>query len=192
MDNYDYLIKLIIIGDINVGKSSLVSMYCEKYFDDNSACTMGVDFQTSIVQVGNKRVKTHIWDTAGQERFRSITMSYYRDAQAILLIFDLTNTETFNNLAKWMANVNTHVTIDNYKLILVGNKSDLEPAVKKESIQKFVAENNLTYIETSAKKNVNVDNLFVRIVELVLESGAVKDNNGKYISLTENTDSNCC
>lgn len=184
MEDYDYLVKLIIVGDVSVGKSSLVNRFCEGVYDDNLACTMGVDFQIKSLMVGGKKFKMHIWDTAGQERFRSITMSYYRGAQAVLLIFDLTNPNSFTTLNKWLYDLDNNILDSNYKIILVGNKSDLPAKINKEDINKFVNDNKMVYIECSAKNDINVNNLFTKIIELVSASGTVRDTKGQYIKLS--------
>ena len=184
MNNYDYLIKIVVVGDISVGKSSIVNRFCDNIYDDNLACTMGVDFQIKSMTIANKKIKLHIWDTAGQERFRSITTSYYRNAQAILLVFDLTNKNSFEKLKQWLNDIANNITETNYKLILVGNKCDLPFSIDKDEINEFVITNNLTYIECSAKKNISVEDSFVKIISMVLDSGTAKDKKGVYIDLS--------
>src|SRR5687767_1706135 len=102
MERYDYLVKLIIIGDSGVGKSTIMSMYCDDTFMENYVSTIGVDFKVKIIDVNDKIAKVQIWDTAGQERFKSITRSYYKDANGVLLVFDLTNRQSFIKLEQWI------------------------------------------------------------------------------------------
>src|SRR5271154_3229460 len=122
-DEYDYIMKLIIVGDSGVGKSTLLKMYCDHEFSESYISTIGVDFKIKTIQVNDKLIKLQIWDTAGQERFRSITNSYYNGTHAIMLVFDLTDVNSFNRLPKWLEEIDKYMTGKTHKIILIGNKS---------------------------------------------------------------------
>jgi len=123
--DYDYLFKLVLIGDSGVGKSCLLLRFADDSFTDSYISTIGVDFRFRTVNIDMKTVKLQIWDTAGQERFRTITSAYYRGAHGIIMVYDVTNYETFEHVEEWLNEVNRHASESTLKL-LVGNKADLQ------------------------------------------------------------------
>mmetsp|Transcript_1553 Transcript_1553/g.4247 ORF Transcript_1553/g.4247 Transcript_1553/m.4247 type:complete len:195 (-) Transcript_1553:215-799(-) len=125
MDAYDYLFKFILIGDSAVGKSCILTSLIENKFKKGSSHTIGVEFGSKIINVSGKRVKLQIWDTAGQERYRSVTRSYYRGAAGALIVYDITNRDTYHHLINWLADARTLARAD-ISIIAVGNKSDLK------------------------------------------------------------------
>lgn len=151
-------VKIIMVGEVGTGKSSILNMYCDKKFSHYYVSTIGVDFKYKLLSKGNNIIKVQIWDTAGQERFRSITTSYFRDVNGVVLLFDLTNRNSFDKLDYWMQNIKDHMTND-YKIILLGNKCDLRDSIKikEEEINNFVEKYDIDYFEVSAKKNINID-----------------------------------
>ena len=159
---YDYLFKILLIGDSGVGKSSTMIQYCDNIFNDNHISTIGVDFKIRTIEVDSKTIKLQIWDTAGQERFRNITSSYYRGAHAIILMYDITNLETFQNLKYWYEEIKKNVNSNTY-VILVGNKSDLPRTVDFIEAQEFANEIGIRLFEISAKKSTNLDKIFIQI-----------------------------
>lgn len=197
MEEY-HLIKLIIIGDSGVGKSSLLSMYSDQIYNDNYMGTVGVDFKFKMVHVNNKKIKLQIWDTAGQERFRSITLSHYRGAHAIMLVFDLTNIYTFTKLTQWIKEVKTSMQHLDYEMILVGNKVDNTQLIQvnKNDIDNFVSAHKIEYIEVSAKNNLNIDEAFLKIINNVVKNtNIISDKKQETINLKGqkmNNISNCC
>ena len=171
----NYRFKLIIIGDTGTGKSCIVKQFTEPNysFENIHDITIGVDFSTKItdIKIDNKtyKVKTQIWDTAGQEVFRSITSSYYRNSAAILLVFDLSNRYSFLKLDYWSEQINKNAN-HNPPIFLVGNKSDLlNRRVATSEAVSFAQNNNMIYIETSAKDNDKVNSLFDEVNRVVLE-----------------------
>merc|ERR1712157_499578 len=136
MGDYDYLFKLVLIGDSGVGKSCLLLRFADDSFTDSYISTIGVDFRFRTVNIDMKTVKLQIWDTAGQERFRTITSAYYRGAHGIIMVYDVTNSESFEHVEEWLSEVNRHAS-ETTKKLLVGNKCDLESerAVQKEDAQ---------------------------------------------------------
>ncbi|XP_057462102.1 ras-related protein RABA1f-like [Actinidia eriantha] len=165
-DDYDYLFKVVLIGDSGVGKSNLLSRFTRNEFSVDSKSTIGVEFATRSIQVDdNKIVKAQIWDTAGQERYRAITSAYYRGAVGALLVYDVTRHVTFENIARWLKELRDH-TDANIVIMLVGNKADLRHlrAVSTEDARAFAERENNFFMETSALESLNVDNAFTEVL----------------------------
>ncbi|KAK9075806.1 hypothetical protein SSX86_004135 [Deinandra increscens subsp. villosa] len=154
--DYDYLIKLILVGDNGVGKSGLLLRFSEGSFATSFNTTIGIDFLIRTIELEGKRIKLQIWDTAGQERFRTITTAYYRGAMGILLVYDVTDESSFNNIRSWIRNIEQHAS-DNVNKILVGNKADMDEskrAVPTSKGQALADEYGIKFFETGAKTNV--------------------------------------
>ncbi|KAG6417581.1 hypothetical protein SASPL_119765 [Salvia splendens] len=187
--DYDYLIKLLLIGDSGalplygtalylcywveevlnldrcVGKSCLLLRFSDGSFTTSFITTIGIDFKIRTVELDGKRIKLQIWDTAGQERFRTITTAYYRGAMGILLVYDVTDESSFNNIRNWIRNIEQHAS-DNVNKILVGNKADMDEskrAVPTSKGQALADEYGIKFFETSAKTNLNVEEVFFSI-----------------------------
>lgn len=163
--NYDYLFKVVLIGDSGVGKSNLLSRFTRNEFNLESKSTIGVEFATRSISVDSKTVKAQIWDTAGQERYRAITSAYYRGAVGALLVYDIAKHATYVNVTRWLKELRDHAD-SNIVIMLVGNKSDLRHlrAVPTEEAKLFSQENGLSFIETSALDASNVENAFQNIL----------------------------
>ena len=169
MDNT--LIKIILVGDSFVGKTSLLKRYTDSEFNNNYVNTIGVDFKNKSMRIKNKNIKLQIWDTAGQERFRSMTNAYYRGSHIAILIFDLTKISTFNNLQKWISEMKQFIS-DNCQIVLIGNKVDCESKIEvsQDKIDNFIDDHNIYYyFSTSAKTNQSVDDAFNKIIEYVID-----------------------
>ncbi|CAD5165600.1 unnamed protein product [Musa acuminata subsp. malaccensis] len=164
-DDYDYLFKLVLIGDSGVGKSNLLSRFTRNEFNLESKSTIGVEFATRSITVDAKVLKAQIWDTAGQERYRAITSAYYRGAVGALLVYDVTRHATFENAARWLKELRNH-TDPNIVVMLIGNKSDLRHlvAVPTEDCKAFAEKESLYFMETSALEATNVDNAFQEVL----------------------------
>jgi len=164
-DEYDYLFKVVLIGDSGVGKSNLLSRFTRNEFNLDSKSTIGVEFATKSIQVDNKTIKAQIWDTAGQERYRAITSAYYRGAVGALLVYDISKQITFDNVERWLKELRDHAE-PNIVIMLVGNKSDLrhKRAVSTETAMAFAESNNLAFIETSALDSTGVEEAFRQIL----------------------------
>eukprot|EP01121_Diplochlamys_sp_Union-15-3_P001377 TRINITY_DN1119_c0_g1_i1.p1 TRINITY_DN1119_c0_g1~~TRINITY_DN1119_c0_g1_i1.p1 ORF type:complete len:201 (-),score=40.50 TRINITY_DN1119_c0_g1_i1:110-685(-) len=160
----DKLLKLLIIGDSNVGKSSLLLRFTENSFNDKFTSTVGVDFKIKTLLIDGKKIKLQIWDTAGQEKFRTITSSYYRGTHGVVVMFDLNNPETFEHVQTWISEIDSSCTSSIEKL-LVGNKCDLPRQVSEESVNELVKREKLEYIATSAKDNTNVEAAFLKMAK---------------------------
>ncbi|KAL7676229.1 hypothetical protein ACOME3_002485 [Neoechinorhynchus agilis] len=165
-DSYDYLFKIVLIGDSGVGKSNLLSRFTRNEFNFESKSTIGVEFATRSVEVDGKIVKAQIWDTAGQERYRAITNAYYRGAVGALLVYDITKRSSFASIENWLNELRPNSGVD-IVLMLVGNKSDLpaERAVKTEEAKEYADKQDLFFIETSALDSTNVEAAFIKILE---------------------------
>ncbi len=167
MTDYEYLFKIIAVGDSGVGKTATITQYVDNIFSENHISTIGVDFKIKTIEYLNKIIKLQIWDTAGQERFRTVTSSYYRGADGVIIIFDKTNIQSFYNIEKWISEIKNY-SKENVKILIVGNKSDLENIqVSDEEIEKLCQKLNLNYISTSAKTGENTDVIFEKIIELI-------------------------
>ncbi|KAG2489602.1 hypothetical protein HYH03_011882 [Edaphochlamys debaryana] len=164
-DDYDYLFKVVLIGDSGVGKSNLLSRFTRNEFSLESKSTIGVEFATRSIQVDGKTIKAQIWDTAGQERYRAITSAYYRGAVGALLVYDITKSVTFENVERWLKELRDHAD-SNIVIMLVGNKSDLKHLrdVQTEVAQAFCEREGLSFIETSALESTNVEKAFQQIL----------------------------
>jgi len=164
-DEYDYLFKVVLIGDSGVGKSNLLSRFTRNEFNLESKSTIGVEFATRSIQVDGKTIKAQIWDTAGQERYRAITSAYYRGAVGALLVYDIAKHLTYENVERWLRELRDHADT-NIVIMLVGNKSDLRHlrAVPTDEAKAFAEKNNLSFIETSALDSTNVETAFHNIL----------------------------
>jgi len=167
--DYDYLFKLVLIGDSGVGKSCLLLRFADDAFTESYITTIGVDFRFRTIEIDKKVVKLQIWDTAGQERFRTITSAYYRGADGIVMVYDCTDRESFAHIDDWLLEVNRYANESTSK-ILVANKSDLsaEQTVPRSEAESKAKELGIGLIESSAKNKTNVEEAFTMIArELV-------------------------
>ncbi|BGP42175.1 GTP-binding protein [Rhodotorula kratochvilovae] len=155
------LAKMLLIGDSGVGKSCLLLRFCDDAWTPSFITTIGIDFKIRTIELEGKRIKLQIWDTAGQERFRTITTAYYRGAMGILLVYDVTDERSFNNIRTWHANVEQHAS-EGVNKILIGNKCDWtdKKVISEQQGQELADELGLRFLETSAKSNINVEQAF--------------------------------
>ncbi|XVF75262.1 hypothetical protein PTKIN_Ptkin13bG0173400 [Pterospermum kingtungense] len=162
---YDYLFKIVLIGDSGVGKSNILSRFTRNEFCLESKSTIGVEFATKTLQVQGKTVKAQIWDTAGQERYRAITSAYYRGAVGALLVYDLTKRQTFDNVLRWLRELRDHAD-SNIVIMMAGNKSDLNHlrAVSQEDAASLAEKEGLAFLEISALEAYNVDKAFQTVL----------------------------
>ena len=178
--NYDKTIQLLVIGDSSVGKTSLITRYTNGTFKEEYLATVGLDYYSKVEAINNQTINIKLWDTAGQERYKALTQNYFRNAEGVLLTFDVTNTDSFNNLKDWIGSIKTNMEGKNIflPLIIVGNKIDMEDAreITKEDAEKFVSDNNYKYFETSAKTGEGVDDAIRDLVNQVLNQGEQLDD----------------
>jgi len=168
-DETDYVFKLLMIGDSGVGKSSLLLRFVDDTFNASFMTTIGVDFKERTVKVGGSVCKLEIWDTAGEERFRTITSSYYRGAHGIVVVYDVTDTKTFDSVKKWLLEIERYAC-KNVPVVLVGNKADLPgKKVSAEDGAAFADQHALPHFETSAKEGTQVENAFMKLATDIKE-----------------------
>ncbi|CAH2273885.1 ras-related Rab-27A [Pelobates cultripes] len=179
--DYDYLIKFLALGDSGVGKTSFLYQYTDGKFNSKFITTVGIDFREKrVVYRSNgpdgtagrgQRVHLQLWDTAGQERFRSLTTAFFRDAMGFLLLFDLTNEQSFLNVRNWISQLQIHAYCENPDIVLCGNKSDLEDqrVVKEEEAKEFAEKYGIAYFETSAVDGTNVNKAVDTLLDLIMK-----------------------
>ena len=195
----DHNFKFVVIGDTGAGKSSVLLRFADNAFQDSYMATVAVDFRHRTVTVNGESCKLQIWDTAGQERYRTITSAYYRGADAIVMVYDVTNQESIRHINDWMAEVNRYAAPDTCKL-LIGNKCDLESqrVVPIATAKSFAEELNIPFIETSAKEGVNVDKAFIQLTEALVarkNGDGAKGDKSKVVKLDKDDKSSkvvCC
>jgi len=191
--DYDHLFKLLIIGDSGVGKSSILLRFADNLFSGSYITTIGVDFKIRTINIDGEKIKLQIWDTAGQERFRTITSTYYRGTHGVIIVYDVTNAESFVNVKRWLHEIEQNCDVVNK--VLVGNKDDCPElkVVEKGDAQRFSEQMGVQLFETSAKENQNIEEVFNCITKLVLDTKkaqqqkANEDNNPGGIRLDKNT-----
>ncbi|XP_044041617.1 ras-related protein Rab-19-like [Siniperca chuatsi] len=191
-DSFDFLFKIILIGDSNVGKTCVVQNFKSGIFSEKQQNTIGVDFSVRTVDIEGKKVKMQVWDTAGQERFRTITQSYYRSAHGAIIAYDITRRPTFDSVTHWIKEVELYGA-SNIVLVLIGNKSDLEQErqVQFEEACNLAKEGGiLAALETSAKESQNVEEAFMMMARellsrngLNIQQGDLKSNNTPRVLL---------
>ncbi|XP_077291312.1 RAS oncogene family member Rab35 [Arctopsyche grandis] len=167
---YDHLFKLLIIGDSGVGKSSLLLRFADNTFSGSYITTIGVDFKIRTIVIDGQRVKLQIWDTAGQERFRTITSTYYRGTHGVIVVYDVTSGDSFANVKRWLQEIEHNCDVVNK--VLVGNKNDTpeRKVVITEDARRFADSMGIPLYETSAKDNINVEEMFLQVTKMVLLS----------------------
>lgn len=197
---YDYLFKLLLIGDSGVGKSCLLLRFADDTYTESYISTIGVDFKIRTVELDGKVIKLQIWDTAGQERFRTITSSYYRGAHGIIVVYDVTDQESFNNVKQWLNEIDRYAN-ENVNKLLVGNKSDLtaKKVVDTQTAKAFADEIGIPFLETSAKNATNVEQAFMTMAAeiknrmasqpVVNKPSTIRPGQGKPVAANK---SGCC
>ena len=192
---YDFLFKLLIIGESGIGKTCLLLRFTDDSFTANHLTTIGIDFKIKIINLEGKLIKLQIWDTAGQERFRTITKTYYKGAHGIILTYDVTDQNSFKNTRNWIKQIEANAQTS-VKKVLVGNKCDKpDRVVTEEEGKKLADDYSMSFFETSAKTNQNVNEVFNYLTKEILKSNEVKQDENRGKELSKNTKSNkkgCC
>ena len=176
LNNYDVVLKIILLGDGGVGKTSLCNRLCSNVFNEKTNATIGVDLFIKTFQTDNKSFKLQLWDTAGQERYKSITAQYFNKVSIVLLLFDYSNLESFKNLPYWINEIKTNS--EKSKIILIGNKTDKKNVIPDNLIQEFIKKFNLTLLSISNKTNENVNRIYEQI-HLIYLDNISDDENGR-------------
>ena len=182
--NYDFTIKLLMIGDSNVGKTCILTKYVTNTYTNDFTSTIGIDFHIKRITVNDKVVKLQLWDTAGQERFRSVTIGYFRGAQGAFIVYDVTNRESFDNIKKWMEDINKNC----YKgiiIFLVGNKIDEihNRKVSTEEGKELGKKYNINYFECSAKTGKNIEEIYFNIATIISKKIIEEQNLNKSVPI---------
>lgn len=187
---YDVLLRLLILGDSGVGKTCLLCRFTDNEFHPSHISTIGVDFKMKTLEIDGIKVRAQIWDTAGQERYQTITKQYYRRAQGIILVYDISCASSFQHIAKWASDVD-ECAPGKVQRILVGNKSDKEHSrqVAAEQARKLAETYGMAFFETSACTNQNITEAFSRLTELVLRAhkkdiDGIRGSTDNYLDMT--------
>ena len=201
--NYDKLLKFVILGDSGVGKSCILTRFSDDTYTESFISTIGVDFRFKNISLDHPSTKNHIniklqiWDTAGQERFRNLASAYYRSSDGLIVVYDITHKKSFDNIMYWIEDAQKYV--DEYiPIIVIGNKSDrIDREVTFEELKIFAEKRNVLYLETSAKDNINIDDVFVELTERCLiensTSNEIKENTLNINNQTKPSRyNNCC
>ena len=187
-------LKILLLGDSSVGKSSLMLRFTDNTFEENFGSTIGAEFKNKDIQINDEKIKLNILDTAGQERYRSVAKNFIRKVGGIIFVFDLSNNNSFENIKDWLMTADD--ANNNYQKILVGNKLDIpERKIDKERAEKFSEKYNMKYFETSAKEGTNVELIFKEIAELILSNKPEKEDNNNTSILSNqsnNSKKHCC
>ena len=194
--NYDDKCQLLIIGNSIVGKTSILTKYTSKAYTESYVATVGLDFFTKDETIDSKTIRIKIWDTAGQERYKAITKCFFQRAQGIIIVFDVTNKRSFDDLKMWIDSIKSQSKLtedlENMPIILIGNKIDLpKRVIDKETALNFAKEQNLEYYETSAKTGEGIDNALKELVKKVMVY-INKKNGTDNLKLNENSSKRKC
>jgi len=178
--NYDKTCQILIIGDSSVGKTSIISRYTNGTFKEEYLATVGLDYYSKEEIIDGKTINIKLWDTAGEERYKSLTQNYFRNAEGVLLVFDVTNTNSFNNLKDWISSIKLNMEGKNIfiPVVIIGNKLDMEDQreITKEQAEQFVSENKYKYFETSAKTGEGVDKSIRELATQILKQDGQMDD----------------
>ena len=177
---FDVKYKIMVLGESKVGKTSLIKRYTKDQFGGVYLTTVGMDFQDKIIEIEDKKVRLQVWDTAGQERFRNVTKSYFQSSQGLLVVYDITDKESFDKIKFWIENIKNNAP-ENAKLILVGNKCDLanERKVTIEDGENKARNYNIKFFESSAKDGTNVNELFFYLANEIYQNDKTKEKDNK-------------
>ena len=188
-EQYDFIYKIVLVGDPYVGKTNILSRFLNDIFIENSKATIGVDFGVTMINVNNKKIKTQIWDTAGQERYRAIASAYYIMAVGVIIVFDITNKSSFDHIENWINEIKLHIPQAN--ILIVGNKLDLQcfREISYDDVKSFCSNHGYDYIETSAKNNINVTHALTLIVEEIINK-PIKELPVNQIDIHQDNSSN--
>ena len=201
---FDKSMKLLMVGDSGVGKSCLLLRFVDDKFNPSFITTIGIDFKIKTIDQDGRKIKLQIWDTAGQERFRTITTAYYRGAMGIIIVYDVTDHNTFDRVETWYKTVQQHAK-DDAQVIIVGNKCDEEDSrmVSTQEGEELANRLNVPFIEASAKNGLNVSEVFYKLSKLILEKSGddfqSNGDNGDNVDIkngnrksSSGSASNCC
>ena len=195
---YDLLFKLLLIGDSGVGKTCILFRFSDDAFNTTFISTIGIDFKLKTIELNGKIIKLQIWDTAGQERFHTITTAYYRGALGVMMVYDITDKKSFDDITNWLRAIQEHAN-PNVEKMIIGNKCDMEErrVILKEHGEAVANANDALFLETSAKTNTNVDEAFEQIAERILNKTIIEEDSEQIRNLSTKSaqtkkNQNCC
>ena len=184
LDDFDIKLKIMVLGESMVGKTSLITRYTNDKFGGRYLCTVGIDFQKKKIEKNGKRVLLQIWDTAGQERFRNVTKNYFQASQGFVLAYDINNKESFEKVQYWVEEIKSNAE-EKIKCILIGTKCDLDKReVSEEEGQNLGQKYGYKFLETSAKENININETFETLVSEIMDN--FKENGRQSLTLSTN------
>ncbi|OMJ72844.1 hypothetical protein SteCoe_28613 [Stentor coeruleus] len=188
------IVKVLILGDQAIGKTSLMLRFTDDNFNDNYFNTLGIDFKSKSIIYKGREYLLQIWDSAGQEQFKNITRTYYKKSSAIIVAFDSTRSDSFDNVRTWITNITVEIE-DKIPIVIVATKCDIEGSNDNIKKGKFLAkELRLSYFKTSSKMNINIEKLFVHLVEVAFKSRTIDYGSNSFLKsqLNANRKKNCC
>ena len=181
-DKENMVAKILTIGESGVGKTCILLRYTDNKFIKHHLTTIGIDYKTKDVNINNKSIKLKIWDTAGQERFRNITQQYYKGADGIVLVFDLTDRNSFEKIREWMQQITSYTQKDSIGIVLLGNKCDAEnKAVTSQEANEIASEFNMKFFETSAMNNINIEDSFTHLSTEIMKIKLAKESKSDIV-----------
>jgi small GTP-binding protein len=184
IDDFDIKLKIMVLGESMVGKTSLITRYTNDIFGGRYLCTVGIDFQKKKIEKNGKRVLLQIWDTAGEERFRNVTKNYFQASQGFILAYDINNKDSFEKVQYWVEEIKLNAE-EKIKCILIGTKSDLDKReVSEEEGQNLAEKYGYKFLETSAKDNININETFQALVSEIMDN--FKENGRQSLTLSTN------
>ena len=194
--NFDRTCQILIIGDSSVGKTSILTRYTNGTFKEEYLATVGLDYYSKDEIFNNKTINVKLWDTAGQERYKSLTQSYFKNAEGVIVAYDITNTESFDNLKFWINSIKANMENKNIfiPVIIIGNKTDMEESreIMTEDAEKFAEENKYKYFETSAKTGEGIDKAIRDLINQILNQSGNNDDQKEFrkdsVQIKENTE----
>lgn len=193
--HYDYLLKILMVGNSGVGKSSILVSYVDDSYADNYVSTIGIDLKVKMKSINGKKVKLQLWDTAGQERFRSVISSYFRCSKGIIMVYDISSRQSFNDLRLWHDTIKKYCSDKSYKVIVAGNKADIKNKriVSKQEGQKFADEINAIHMEISAKNKKNLNKMFDVLAKSIIDDIELQYTDSvTNITINKQNDKNSC
>ena len=187
--------RIMTIGDSGVGKTSILRRFVDNKFQKNHLATIGVDFKTKVINIDNQEIRLKIWDTAGQERFHTITTQYYKNADGVILVYDVTDSASYSKVREWVGSIGTNTQQNNIGIILLGNKCDLEArTVTPDMGNQIAQELNMTYFETSALTGQGINEAFEYLTRVIMQKKGIGgfNNYGAGVPMKMNKEDNDC
>ena len=194
--DFENLVKILVIGDFNVGKTNFILQFAEEQFIENAMSTVGFYLKSKIIKVASENIKIQVWDTAGQERYQSISKGLFQKVQGIIIVYDITNYSSFENISNWLNSINEKY--GTMKILIVGNKKDKEEEreVTTEEAKEFTNSRGVLFMEVSAKTGKNIKEAFTLLVKNIIQGGQSFNEgmslNDSKMSYIEEEKGHCC